>query len=235
MSRARSLSSTSVDDGKGYLNTVKTYEVKAEKPDGTEGGPDEYPDIPDKEDDAHTPVQEPKEPPKPDYELSKERVSEAPAKAGTSGYGFFKGDKVLYDVTVTNTGDMDLSMTVTDNFTDTAYFSEPKAVSVQFFKDGGTEDADMGEIVSLEGNAAKIKLAVGGYAVVRYEADVLEAAKELLSEHAVDDGQGYLNTARSTDVTGTYTEYSGEDEDGDGRGDIETEKTVSKEDYPDEL
>ena len=230
-----SLSSTSVDDGKGYLNTVKTYEVKAEKPDGTEGGPDEYPDIPDKEDDAHTPVQEPKEPPKPDYELSKERVSEAPAKAGTSGYGFFKGDKVLYDVTVTNTGDMDLSMTVTDNFTDTAYFSEPKAVSVQFFKDGGTEDADMGEIVSLEGNAAKIKLVVGGYAVVRYEADVLEAAKELLSEHAVDDGQGYLNTARSTDVTGTYTEYSGEDEDGDGRGDIETEKTVSKEDYPDEL
>lgn len=42
-----------------YLNTVKTYGVRAEKSDGTEDGPDEYPGIPDNEDDANTPVQEP--------------------------------------------------------------------------------------------------------------------------------------------------------------------------------
>jgi len=226
------LSSTSTDGGKGYLNTVKTYEVKAEKPDGTEGGPDEYPDIPDKEDDAHTPVQEP---PKPDYELSKERVSLAPEKGKSGKYGFFRGDKVLYDVTVTNTGGMNLSMTVSDSFTDEGYFSVPKAVSVQFFKGSGTEDTEMGSITSLEGNTAKIKLAVGDYAVIRYEANVLDTAKELLSGHAIDDGLGYLNTARTTDVVGTYTEYSGEDKDGNGKGDTETEKTITKEDYPDEL
>ena len=61
-SAPENLAFSAADDGHGYRNTVKTYNVKAEKPDGTEGGPEEYPGIPDKEDDADTPVQEPKKP-----------------------------------------------------------------------------------------------------------------------------------------------------------------------------
>ena len=57
------LSFLASDDGNGYLNTAKTYNVKAEKPDGSEGGNKEYPGIPDKEDDGHTPVQTPDKPP----------------------------------------------------------------------------------------------------------------------------------------------------------------------------
>ena len=186
--------------------------------------PDEYPDPKPDPQGTH-----------PDYELKKKRVSLAPEKGKSGEYGFFRGNRVLYDVTVTNTGETDLSMTVTDAFEKAEYFSIPRATGVRFYKNDGHEGISMGEIVSLEGNTAKIKLAVGGYAVIRYEADVLDEAKELLSGHAVDDGLGYLNTARTTEVVGTYTEYTGEDKDGDGKGDTPVEKTVTKEDYPDEL
>ena len=171
----------------------------------------------------------------PNYELTKERVSLAPEKKGTGEYGFLRGDKILYDVTVENTGETDLSMTVTDAFETAGYFTTPEAIGVRFYHKDGREGTTMGSIVSLEGNTAKINLAVGGCAVVRYEAKVLDEAKELLSSNTVDDGLGYLNTARTTDVVGTYTEYTGEDKDGDGKGDTPVGKTVTKEDYPDEL
>ncbi|WP_251497329.1 collagen binding domain-containing protein [Otoolea muris] len=206
------------EDGKSQIIEMRNREIKVATP------PDEIP--------------EPKPEPQgthPDYELEKERVSSAPQKSGRGEYGFFHGDRVLYDVTVTNTGETDLFMTVTDSFEEAGYFSTPKATAVRFYHQDGREGTTMGELVSMEVNEVKLKLAVGGYAVIRYEADVLEAAKELLSGHRVDDGLGYLNTARATDVTGTYTEYSGEDRDGDGKGDTVTEKTVTKDDYPDEL
>ena len=50
---AERLSNAAKDDGLGYLNTARTYGVKAEKPDGTTGDSKEYPGIGDKEDDAH--------------------------------------------------------------------------------------------------------------------------------------------------------------------------------------
>ena len=59
--------------------------------------------------------------------------------------------------------------------------------------------------------------------------------EENLSNSAPDDGLGYLNTATTTNVIGKYYEYSGEDHDGDGKGDEKTEVTVTKKDYPDEL
>ena len=37
--------------------------------------------------------------------------------------------------------------------------------------------------------------------------------------------QGYLNTATTTNVFTTYYEYSGEDHDGDSKGDTKTEVT----------
>ncbi len=206
------------NDGESQIIEMRNREIKVVTP------PDETP--------------EPKPEPQgthPDYSLTKERVSLAPEKGKSGEYGFFRGDRVLYDVTVTNTGETDLSMTVTDNFEKAEYFSTPEATAVRFYHKDGREGTTMGEIVSMEGNTVKLKLAVGGYAVIRYEADVLDEAKELLSGHAVDDGLGYLNTARTTDVVGTYTEYSGEDKNGDGKGDTVTEKTVTKEDYPDEL
>ena len=42
----------------------------------------------------------------PEYEMKKERgKSEAGKKADTNQYGFFRGDRVTYDVTIRNTGD----------------------------------------------------------------------------------------------------------------------------------
>jgi len=205
-------------DGESQVIEMRNQEIKVVTP------PDEIPEPTPEPQGTH-----------PDYELTKERVSLAPEKGKSGEYGFFRGDRVLYDVTVTNTGETDLSMTVTDNFEKAGYFSVPEATAVRFYYRDGREGTTMGEIVSREGNTAKIRLAAGGYAVIRYEADVLDAAKEFLSDDAIDDGLGYLNTARAAEVTGTYTEYSGEDKDGDGKGDTVTEKTVTKEDYPDEL
>ena len=93
----------------------------------------------------------------------------------------------------------------------------------------------MGSLNRISGSVANITIRPGGYAVVTYSADVRDQAKEFLSGAAADDGLGYLNTATTANVTGTYKEYSGEDEDGDGKGDTVTEVTVTKQDYPDEL
>ena len=66
-------------------------------------------------DELPKPVPEP-EGTKPEYTMEKERTSLAPAKAGTDQYGFFRGDKVYYDVTITNTGEIPLTMDVDDAF-----------------------------------------------------------------------------------------------------------------------
>ena len=92
----------------------------------------------------------------------------------------------------------------------------------------------MGTLNSVNGSKANITLKAGSYAVVTYKATVL-TDEENLSNSAPDDGLGYLNTATTTNVIGKYYEYSGEDHDGDGKGDEKTEVTVTKEDFPKEL
>lgn len=51
------------------------------------------------------------------YNMYKIRTTDAPEANDPAGkYGFAKGEKVDYDVIVENTGDLDLTMNVTDNF-----------------------------------------------------------------------------------------------------------------------
>lgn len=172
----------------------------------------------------------------PEYTMEKERVTLAPEKAGTDQYGFFHGDKVTYDVTIANTGDIALTMDVDDAFEIPANFTTPVVKAVRYYRnDTGTENSYMGKTNAVNGSVANITIESNGRAVVTYEAEVLDAAKESLSGAAKDDGLGYLNTATTTNVTGKYYEYSGEDHDGDGKGDTVTEITVTKEQYPDKL
>ena len=245
---AENLSWTASDSGSGYLNTAKSYDVRVEKPDGTEGDKTDYPQIPDKTDEAHTPVQNPDKPgtdepgvtppdptgTKPEYTMEKERTTLAPKKDTETAYGFRKGDKVAYDVTVKNSGTMDLTMDVTDAFENPELFSTPVVKRVQFYTNDNKKSMEMGKVNALNGSAVNITIHNGGYAVITYEANVL-TDNENLSGTAKDDGNGYRNTASITNVVGKYYEYSGEDHDGDGKGDTVTEKTVTKNDFPDGL
>ena len=172
----------------------------------------------------------------PEYTMEKERVTLAPEKTGTDQYGFFHGDKVTYDVTIANTGDIALTMDVDDAFEIPANFTAPVVKAVRYYRnDTGTENSYMGKTNAVNGSVANITIESNGRAVVTYEAEVLDAAKEFLSGAAKDDSLGYLNIATTTNVTGKYYEYSGEDHDGDGKGDTVTEITVTKEQYPDKL
>lgn len=206
-------------DGKPQTVQMRNREIKVVTP------PEEYPVIT-----PPTPGNT-----KPDYTMKKERVTLAPEKAKSGKYGFYKGDKVTYDVTIANTGSMDLTMDVTDAFADVDLFSTPMVKSVKFYLNGSVrQNMEMGAVNQITGSNANITIKTGGYAVVTYEAYVLTDL-ENLSNAALDDGLGYLNTATTTNVSGKYYEYSGEDNDGDGKGDTVTEITVTKENYPDEL
>ena len=91
----------------------------------------------------------------------------------------------------------------------------------------------MGSINQIKGSKANITIKAGAYAVVTYAAVVKEKADEFLSGAAKDDGLGYVNTATTTNVTTKYYEYSGEDTDGDGKGDTVTEVTKKLDDMSD--
>ncbi|MSS36527.1 MSCRAMM family protein [Clostridium porci] len=197
-------------DGKEQVVEMQNRRIIVEVP------PDELPDP--------TPDPEGKEP---NYEMEKERVTEAPEKGETGKYGFFAGDIVTYDVTITNTGSTRLTMNVSDAFENESYFSQPLVVAVKYYARANDRlSSKMGTTHSINGSVANITIEQGGYAVVTYEAEVLETAPENLSDSAPDDGKGYVNTARTYDVVGKYYEYSGEDHDGDGKGDEKTEVEI---------
>lgn len=65
--------------------------------------------------------------------MEKVRIAKAPAKEGTDRFGFFAGDTVTYEAHITNTGDLPLTMTVTDEFESAAagFFKDLKVKSVQ--------------------------------------------------------------------------------------------------------
>ena len=194
-------------DGKEQVVEMQNRKIIVDVP------PDELP--------KPTPDPEGKEP---NYEMEKERVTEAPEKGESGKYGFFAGDIVTYDVTITNTGSTRLTMKVTDSFENTSYFSQPMVTAVRYYaRETDRMNSQMGTTHSINGSEAHITIEQGGYAVVTYKAEVLETAPEDLSDSAPDDGKGYVNTARTYDVVGKYYEYSGEDQDGDGKGDIKTE------------
>lgn len=159
------------------------------------------------EDEAQTPVQEPS------YEMYKVRNEEATEKNGKFGFGH--GDKITYNVVIKNTSvKLSLIMDVTDQFVDSPeYFSTPVVKEVQ----NATENSR-----SEDGNKVNITVKPGETAVVVYEVEVLNNAKEYLADEAKDsdsldadgkdcnresqantpnDNDGYKNEATVDNVT----------------------------------
>ena len=210
----------------GYRNTAKVTDVTA-KPENPKPGDkdsynkDDFEELKDKKDTADTPVQKLI----PGYTMDKVRKDDAKPKIGTDKFGFYRNSAVDYNVTVKNTGEMALELSVTDKFADdiAAYFSIPYVKEVKFYNADGTENSDMGSVLyhadpvkdnegnELGNNKVRISLEVGGYAVVTYRATVANDAPENLSDAAVDDGLGYLNTATTTEVIGKYRDSKDEE------------------------
>ena len=66
------------------------------------------------------------------YNMYKIRTTDAPEALDPAGkYGFAKGETVDYDVVIENTGDLDLTMNVSDNFENEGYFSTPELKEVK--------------------------------------------------------------------------------------------------------
>ena len=75
------------------------------------------------------------EKPDPKYEMYKIRTTKAPSKGDK--FGFFAQDEVEYEVHVENTGNIVLTMDVSDQFTQNAeYFTEPQLKDVKFGGEG---------------------------------------------------------------------------------------------------
>ena len=210
------------EDDNGYVNTARTSNTKGETPPTPENPNPEKPPLPPKEDDEKTPVQTPE----PSYEMKKERVTEAPAKLGTAKFGFKRGDDVEYEVTVTNTGKMSLTMDVEDHFDgeEANYFTIPEFKSADFYMADGTQSSDAGMKNAASGNTANITIEPGCYAVITFHAIVKDNAPEYLAPTAKDNKEdrndGYGNTATTTNVIAKYI---------DGNG---NEHTFTKEDFP---
>ena len=152
---------------------------------------------------------------KPSYEMYKIRTTKAPSKGDK--YGFFSQDEVEYEVHVENTGNIALTMDVTDQFTQNPeYFTVPKLKDVRFDGEGKWNNKGKDEHV------ANITLEPGEKAVVTYTAVVSDSAKEYLAAKAkdsdsldkkgkdtnrvyqankTDDKDGYWNTAKCDNVT----------------------------------
>ncbi|MBP3898654.1 MAG: VaFE repeat-containing surface-anchored protein, partial [Mogibacterium sp.] len=151
----------------------------------------------------------------PSYEMYKIRTTKAPSKGDK--YGFFAKDEVEYEVHVENTGNIALTMDVTDHFTQNPeYFTVPKLKDVTFAGEGTWNNKDKDEFI------ANITLEPGEKAVVTYTAVISDDAKEYLAAAAkdsdslddkghdinreyqknkTDDHDGYWNTAYCDNVT----------------------------------
>lgn len=161
----------------------------------------------DKKDDTdRTPVQVPKA----SYTMEKSRITDADPNGNTKTYGFVRGDKVKYQVTIKNTGDMPLTMDVTDSFADTDKFESLKVETVE----GATENGD------IEGSVGKnITIEAGKTAVITFSAVVAtddvsldDAENRNWSEPDNEGAKGYLNTAKTENVSAKFTYKDAQDE-----------------------
>ena len=124
----------------------------------------------------------------PDYTMEKERVTDAPAKKDTHKFGFFHGDLVTYEVTVKNTGDTTITMDVDDAFEIPENFTTPVVKAVRFYDTKtGYQNSSKGTLNAIDGSKANVTILAGGHVVLTYEAQVLDNAKESLSDAAKDD------------------------------------------------
>ena len=148
----------------------------------------------------------------PGYEMYKVRTTKAPKKGDK--FGFHTLDTVEYDVYVENTGNIALTMDVTDQYTDIEYFTEPIVKDVRFTEEG-TWNNEGGE------HTANITISPGETVVVTYTATVKDEAVEYLASdkkdsdskdekgkdtnliyqfNVTDDNDGYVNTAKCENV-----------------------------------
>lgn len=157
-------------------------------------------------------------PANPSYEMYKIRTTAATVKPDTDKYGFQAGETVSYDVVIKNTGNVDLTMDVTDEFDDEAkdYFTTPVFKEVK----GGTKNS-----VAEDKNTVNITVKAGETATVTYEATVAFTAKEYLAP-AADDSDS-LNDAKEPC---NRTEQTNEPDDKDGYKNIAKTSNVT---YPD--
>lgn len=165
--------------------------------------------------------------------MDKTRIDDAPEKGGSGMYGFHRGDTVAYDVHITNTGDMPLTMYVTDEFD---YQIRKHFECLQIVKIDGETIGEDGTGIGT--TIAKIRIEPEGEAVVTFTAKVAQTAPEKLAFHAADDGNGYLNVAKTYHVRaekldgteGGPDEYPGiPDKEDDSNTPVQTD---NKPDYP---
>ena len=151
----------------------------------------------------------------PAYEMYKIRTTKAPSKGDK--YGFFAQDEVEYEVHIENTGNIALTMDVTDTFMEGVdYFTVPELKSAVFTGQGTWNKQGKDKFV------ANITLNPKEKATITYTARVKDEAKEYLAAAAkdsdsldekgndtnivyqkneTDDHDGYWNTASCTNVT----------------------------------
>lgn len=190
---------TVADDGKINVTTNKDEEktVGGKKPEIESVTKDVT--LQDTKDTDRTPVQVPKA----SYTMEKSRITNADPNGNTKTYGFVRGDKVKYQVTIKNTGDMPLTMDVTDSFADTDKFENLKVETVE----GPTENGD------IEGSVGKnITIEAGKTAVITFSAVVAtdnvnldDAENRDWSEPDNEGAKGYLNTAKTENVSAKFT------------------------------
>lgn len=190
---------TVADDGKIDVTTNKDEEktVGGKKPEIESVKKDVT--LQDTTDTDRTPVQVPKA----SYTMEKSRITNADPNGNTKTYGFVRGDKVKYQVMIKNTGDMPLTMDVTDSFADTDKFEDLKVETVE----GATENGD------IEGSVGKnITIEAGKTAVITFSAVVAtdnvnldDAENRDWSEPGNEGAKGYLNTAKTENVSAKFT------------------------------
>lgn len=190
---------TVADDGKIDVKTNKDEEktVGGKKPEIKSVKKDVT--LQKTKDTDRTPVQVPKA----SYTMEKSRITNADPNGNTKTYGFVRGDKVKYQVMIKNTGDMPLTMDVTDSFADTDKFEDLKVETVE----GATENGD------IEGSVGKnITIEAGKTAVITFSAVVAtdnvnldDAENRDWSEPDNEGAKGYLNTAKTENVSAKFT------------------------------
>ena len=166
--------------------------------------------------------------PQPSYEMYKIRTTKAPSKGDK--YGFFAQDEVEYEVHVENTGNIALTMDVSDQFTQNPeYFTVPKLKGVKFDGEGTWNNkkdfvkdekaTDKAETAVSDGvtkteepaQIANITLNPGEKAVVTFTAVVSDSAKEYLAAAAKDSDS---LDAKGHDINREYQKNKTDDHDG---------------------
>ena len=181
------------------------------------------------------------EPLTPSYEMYKIRTTKAPSKGNK--YGFFAQDEVDYEVYVENTGNVVLTMDVTDQFTQNPeYFTIPKLKDVEFSGEGSwnnktdanegvNNESDNNEDAAAQKDTANITINPGETAIVTYTAVVNDDAKEYLAAKAKDSDS--LDDKKH-DTNKEYQKNKTDDNDGYWNTAYCENVTYPKPDKPDE-